>query len=431
MRTTTITLASAMAAAVAVSASAASIGSDSSAGIWLADGTLNVSPFMSVSYARDDNPNSLKDYSKASARRRGLKKQTDSANLLVIKGGLNFLMPGNHWRLDGRAFVNYEAASGADVDDRVDFYEKFILKGWTDGGTGWYLSESFQDISYDDDFQLTQDDRQVFALGAGGDLAASDKSKVIVGAGYTVLDYDDKANADRTTIRGRVGFAHELTDKTDWTAVAGYRNFDRDGFDCNAWSVDGKVGVRTRSTDKVTFDTSIGAEFFRDYKYDMYAADGTYLGRKSKGEDEKSFVYSIGANWKMAQRLSLRVTGDAGYEPSSDLNDNSYLADSIGATLTYTPGDHWKLSAGASYERDDYNRKVIDRMETSLRPFSSVENGGKKRKDDIVRYFASVSYALTRYCSLFANCRYTDIDSTVNGYDYDRTRYSAGVSLKY
>ena len=236
---------------------------------------------------------------------------------------------------------------------------------------------------------------------------------------------------DYSVVRGNIGFAHLLTDKTDWTLNAGYKNYDKDGYDSNAWSVNGRIGLRTRSTDKLTFDTSIGAEFYRDYEYNLYDADGKYIGKKSKGEDEKSFIYTIGANWKMAQRLSLRVHGDAGYEPSSDINDNSYLQNSIGATVTYKPGDHWKLTAGVSYERDDYNRKVIDRMDAHANPYSSVEQGGKKRKDDEMRYFATVSYALTRYCSIFANWRYTDLDSSVSGYDYDRTRYGAGVALKY
>lgn len=431
MRTTSLTLASAMAAAVSITASAASIGSDSAAGIWLGEETLNVSPFMSLSYVRDNNPNSLRSYSKARARSRGMSEQTESANAFVIKGGLNFLMPGNHWSLTGRAYVNYETYSGADVDDRFDIYEIFTLKGWTDAGTSWYLTESYQDISYDDDYQLTQDDRKTVAVGGGVEAAATDKSKVIVGAGYSLLDYEDKANSDYATISGKLGFAHELTDKTDWTLAAGYKNYDRDGYDCNAWSVDGRVGLRTRSTDKLTFDTSIGAEFFRDYKYDMFAADGTYLGRKSKGEDETSLVYGIGASWKMAERLSLRVNGDAGYKPSSDINDNSYLEDSIGATLTYTPGDHWKLAAGATYERDDFNRHVVDPMTTIVKPYSSVDQGGKKRTDDVMRYFASISYSLTRYCAIFANCRYTDTNSSVSGYDYERTRYGAGISLKY
>lgn len=433
MRTSTLTFASAAAVAISLAASTASAAGDAGAvGFWLGDGTLNVSPFMSVSYVRDDNPNSLREYSKAAARRNGQGKQVETANTLAVNGGLNFLMPGNHWRLDGRALANFETSSGADVDDRTDYSEHLVYKGWTDAGTSWYLSESYQDIRYDEDFELTQDDRTFLTVTGGGDMALTEKSKIIVGAGYRNLDYDDKANSDYSVLHGKLGFAHTLTEKTDWTAVAGYRNFDKDGYDSNAWSVNGSLGLRTRSTDKLTFDTSLGAEFFRDYEYSLYAADGTYLGKKSKGEDEKSFIYTIGANWKIAKRLSLRVNGDAGYEPSTDINDNSYFENSLGATLTYTPGDHWRFAVGAAYERDDYNRKVVDRMDVRhANPYTSVEQGGKKRKDDEMRYFANVSYGLTRYCSLFANWRYTDRDSSIDGYDYDRTRYSAGVSLKY
>ena len=428
MRFSTLAVASAFAASIVIPTTAAAY--DAAAGYWVG-GTLNLSPFFNVSYERDDNPNSMRKYTKDAARRNGMEKQTDTADILVLKGGLNFLMPGNNWRLDGRTFVDHERASGADVDDRTDYFEALTLKGWTDGGTTWFLSENYQDIRYDDEFELSQDDRKVLTLSGGGDMAVTEKSKITVGAGYTDYNYDDKTNYDYSCIHGRLGFAHVLTEKTDWTFSTLYRNYDKDGYDSNAWSIDGRIGLRTRSTDKLTFDTSIGVEHYRDYEYSMYDADCKYLGKKSNGDDEDSFVYSIAGNWKMAQRLSLRVSGNAEYEPSQDVNDNSLLEETISATLTYTPGDHWKISGGIAYERDEYNRKVVAKMDQTTNPFTSVERGGKDRKDDEMRYYANVSYSLTRYCSLFVNWRYTDVNSSIDGYDYSRNRYGAGISLKY
>ena len=428
MRISTLAVASAFAASIVIPTTASAY--DTAAGYWVG-GTLNLSPFFNASYERDDNPNSMRKYTKESARRNGMKKQTDTADTLVLKGGLNFLMPGNHWRLDGRAFVDHERSSGADVDDRTDFYEAMTLKGWTDGDTTWFLSENYQDIRYDDEFELSQDDRKVLTLSGGGDMAITDKSKITLGAGYTEFNYDDKTNYDYSRVYGKLGFAHVLTEKTDWTLSTLYRNYDKDGYDSNAWSIDGRIGLRTRSTDKLTFDTSIGVEHYRDYKYSMYDAAGNYLGKKSKGNDENSFVYSIAGNWKMAQRLSLRVSGNAEYEPAQDVNDNSLLEETIAATLTYTPGDHWKLTGGIAYERDEYNRKIVQKMDKTTNPYTSVERGGKDRNDDEMRFFANVSYSLTRYCSLFVNWRYTDVSSSISGYEYDRTRYGAGISLKY
>ncbi len=430
MRISAFSIAPAMAAALTLSAAASPEGFDNAAGYWFG-GTLNVSPFLNLSYQRDDNVNGLREYGKQRARERGLSRQFDDANAFVIKGGLNFLLPGNHWRLDGRAFIHNEQYSNVDADDRTDYYEMVILKGWTDGGTTWFIRERYQDIRYDDDFELAENDRKVFELVAGGEMAVTDKSKVRASAGYLDYNYDDRAGDDYNRIHGTVGFAHTLTEKTDWTVSATYTTFDRDRYDTNAYGVDGKIGLRTRSTDKLTFDASIGAEYFRDYKYNMYAADGTFLGRKSKGDDETSFVYDIGGSWKIDKRLSLRVSGRSEYEPSQDVYDNSLFENSISSVLTYTPGDHWKLTAGVSYERDEYNRKVARRTDLNGNPYSSVESGGSKRTDDEMRYFATVAYAITRYCSVYANFRYTDISSSIDGYDYDRTRYGAGVTLKY
>ena len=430
MRISTINAASAVAAAIALSAAAAPEGFDNAAGYWV-DGIFNVSPFVSMTFDRDDNANSLRDYSKERARERGLSRQLEDADTVTVKGGLNFLMPGNHWRLDGRAYYYLEKYSNADVDDRNDFSERFTFKGWTEANTTWYISEIFQDVRYDDEFELSKDDRKEFAVTAGGDMAVTDKSKVILNAGYRFYDYEEKEHYDYSCLQGSLGYAHTLTEKTDWTATVTYRTYDRDGYDSNAYAVNGKLGLRTRTTDKLTFDTGFGAEYYRDYKYSMYDPEGRYLGKKNKGDDDTSFVYHISGSWKIEKRLTLRVSGVSEYEPSQDVNDNSLLQNTISATLTYKPGDHWNLSAGVAYDRDDYTRKVAPRLDSRGNPYSSVEVGGKDRTDDELRYFASAAYALTRFCSINVHWRYTDVSSSIKGYDYDRTRYGAGITLRY
>lgn len=430
MKFDSVKIATAFAAAAAMTAAAAPEGYDNSAGFWVGN-TLNVSPFFDISYQRDDNPNSLRQYSKDDAEKRNLKKQDEDSDTMVYKGGINFLLPGNHWRLDGRAYVNKEHSSNADVDDRTDYFEAMILKGWTDNGTSWAIGETYKDIRYDDDFELSQDDRKVFDVDGNADSAITDKSHLLLRAGYTDYNYDDDTNYDYTVLRGGIGFAHVLTDKTDWTLNANYRTYDKDSYDSNAWGVNGQIGLRTRSTEKLTFSTSVGAEYYRDYEYTMIAADGTNLGKKNKGDDDVNFVYNISGNWKMAKRLSLSVSGNSQFEPAQDVGDNSLFANTISAILTYSPGDHWKLSCGTSYEHDDYNRKVAKFTDRTGNPYTSVEKGGKDRTDNELRYFANVSYSITRYCSVFANWRYTDTNSTIDGYDYDRQRYGAGISLRY
>lgn len=429
MRKTTLDFSAAMVAAIALTAAAAPEGYDNAAGYWV-DGIFNVSPFVNLHYYRDDNPNSLRKSGKDRARARGLSKQLDDADVFVIKGGMNFLMPGNHWRLDGRAYYYHENYSGIDIDDRNDYLERFTLKGWTDANTTWYVTESFQDIRYDDEFELSKDDRKLFFVGAGGDLAVSDKSKIIVGAGYRDYSYAKNSHYDYSRLHGSFGFAHQLTEKTDWTLSATYRTYDRDGYDKNAYAANGKLGLRTRSTDKLTFDTGVGVEYYRDYRYSEYDAAGNYLGKRSKGKDDTSFVYHISGTWKIVKRLSLRVSGYSEYEPAQDVNDNSLLENTISTVLTYKPGDHWNISAGVAYERDEYTRKVAPRIDSNGNPYA-VDKGGRDRNDDDLRYFANVAYAINRFCSVSVNWRYTNVNSSVENYDYERTRYGAGVSLHY
>lgn len=433
-----LTTAVAAASLVAAFAYGAPEGYENQDGIWLG-GRFNVSPFFELGYMNDDNPNSVREVTKAQIEKRkaellaaGLpddEKYVDGdSDLISYKVGANLLLPANHWKLSGRAFYLSEVYSEDNLDDRTDWYESLTLSGETEGETKWSISEVYQDIRYDDEFELTQNDRKEIAVMADAEKALTDKSSLSVGAFFRDRDYDDEELYDYASYGANLGFSHALTDKTAWTFSLAYSLHDKDEYDSNAYGINAMFGIRTLATEKVTFNVAAGAEYFKDFEYTYTDADE--VEHSLNAEDEFGFTYSISANWKATRRLSFTLKGYSEFQPAEDVRDNSVYTSTLSAVADYRPGENWSLRAGLEYRRDDYTRDIDESLvEQGVVRIS--EDDGSNRTDDEIAAFARVSYALARYCSIFVDWRYTDISSSISGYDYDRQRYGAGIALKY
>ena len=88
------------------------------------------------------------------------------------------------------------------------------------------------------------------------------------------------------------------------------------------------------------------------------------------------------------------------------------------------------LSGGVAYRYEDYLRNV-DEDDEDLFTGTDAEGQGQARQDDQVNLFANLTFGITRYASFYVNGIYTVNESTIDDFDYDRYRISAGVALKY
>lgn len=432
------------AAAVAVTslaiafAHSAPAGYEDSDGIWLG-GKLNISPFLELGYYNDDNPNSVREITKAQIAERRQKLQEaglpddekyndGDSDLFSSKLGVNLLLPANHWKLTGRVFYVNEIYSDDAIDDRADWYESLTLSGETDGETKWSITEVYQDIRYDDEFELTQNDRNEIAILANVKKPLSDKSALSIGAFFRNRDYDDEELYDYASYGADIDFSHAITEKTAWTLTVAYTLHDKDEYDSTAYGINTMAGIRTLTTEKISFNTAFGFEYFKDFEYTY--TDAEEVEHNLGAEDEFGFTYSIAAKWQATRRLTLELKGYSEFQPAEDVRDNSVYASTLAAIANYRPGENWDLRAGLEYRREDYNREVnAELAEKGI--ITATEGDGQNRTDDEIAAFARVSYALARYCSIFVDWRYTDISSSLDGYDYDRQRYGAGVALKY
>ena len=416
-------------------------------GIWL--GPLNLSPTLDVGVFYESNPDEVNE------NRKELMEATsedrfDSSRGFNIQPGLDLLLPGNQWKLSGRLAYTYEDDNSDYSRSPKDWMESLKFDGKTDGGTQWQLGQSAQQLSYTKYDEFSQDDR--FGFGINGMLGrqVTDKSGISLGASYRAVDYEDAYLYDSDYQQYTLAITHQITEKTDGILSLGYgingADYDEVGSDIEpegrrrldvdieeATYINASIGLGSRATEKLTYRALIGMTAFDDFEY-KYTEAQEYLERgqdlDNEADTEYSFSYDMGLSWKPTERFTLNLSGNSAYESSEDVRNNSMLAYSLIGSASYRFFTRVMLSGGVAYRYEDYLRNV-DEDDVDLFTGTDAEGQGQSRQDDQVNLFANLTFGITRFASFYVNGLYSVNESTIDDFDYDRYRVSAGVALKY
>ena len=422
-----IVLAALAAVALAPSAQAIPEGAPDR-GFWLG-GTANISPFLDIFWYHDDNPDNARNQKSELLEENNV--HLHSSNGYSVRPGFNLDVPGNCWKLAGRAFYSLERYSRDDVDDRNDWGESLAFSGETDAGLMWRLDESIIQVDleeqYVEDFPYNYSTRDRLEMGFGGSRSKriTDKSRLEIGGSDNKTDYDARNMFDYTRYGGRLSYAHKLTERTDWTLSATHSIYEQDSNDEGTEgggenkSTKLMLGAKTRSTERLSFDVHGGVEFYQGDENE----DGT-------DNDKTSFTYALSGSWKAGERLTIGFHGLGEYEPAEDIGKNSVDAKSIGINASYRPFERWLLSAGITYRREEYVRRIAKITDTNGNPYS-VNDFGTDRHDDVLDLNGRIVFRLNHYASLFASCTYHDVSSSIHDFGYERTRYSLGAAFRY
>ncbi len=398
-------------------------------GIWLG-GAVNISPFIEGGYIHDSNPNNARKQKKDLLAENNVDIDK-SAEGYTVRPGFNIEIPGNCWKLAGRAYYKMERYSNDDIDDRDDWGESLAFTGETDGGLMWRLTESIVQVDleeqYDGDFPYSYSTHDRLEMIFGGSLSKrlTDKSRLEVGGSYSKTDYDSERLYDYERYGGRLSFAHKLTEKTDWTLTASHTIHSQEANSDELESADDTkstklmAGLKSRSTERITFDVQAGAEFYEGNDN----ADGS-------SNDKTTFTYALGANWLASERLNVGLHGLGEYEPSEDVYGSSVDTKSIGLTATYRFFERWRLSTGITYHREEYEHRIAKVQDKNGNPYS-VNKYGKSRDDDTLDLSGRLTYSLNNFASIYGFVTYHDLSSSISDFDYDRTRYGFGAAIRY
>ena len=400
-------------------------------GIWFG-GAVNVSPYIEAGYIHDDNPNNVRKQKEDLLAENGVnsKKASDG---YTVRPGVNIAIPGNCWKLAGRAYYSMIRYSEDDVDDRDDWGESFTFSGETDGGLMWKLVESVVQVDLEEqfveDFPYNYSTRDRIEMTFGGSLSKriTEKCRLEVGGTYSKTDYDYEELYDYERYGGRVSFAHVLTEKTDWTATASHTIHSQSSNsealkDTNDDTSSTKLllGLKSRSTERVTFDVQGGVEFYKGNETE----DGS-------SNDKTSFTYALGANWKPTERLAVALRGLGEYEPSEDVYGSAVDTKSVGLTASYRFFERLIASAGVMYRREEYERNISKITAANGNPYSVDDVNGRSRDDDTIQLSGRLTYSLNNFASIYASVTYYELTSTIDDFEYDRTRYGFGAMIRY
>jgi hypothetical protein len=320
-----------------------------------------------------------------------------------------------------------------DVDDRDDWGESFTFSGETDGGLMWQLVESVVQVDLEEqfieDFPYNYSTRDRLEMTFGGSISKTitEKSRIEVGGSYSKTDYDYEEMYDYERYGGRISYAHNLTEKTDWTATASHtihkqRTNSDEMEDTNDDTSSTKLllGLKSRSTERWTFDVQGGVEFYDGNE----SEDGS-------SNDSTSFTYALGINGKPTERLTIGIRGLGEYEPSEDIYGSSVDTKSIGLTASYRFFERLIASAGVTYRREEYERRISFKEAPNKNPYSVDDVNGRSRDDDTLELSGRLTYSLNNFASIYASITYQERCSSMDDFDYDRTRYGFGGIIRY
>lgn len=422
-------------------------------------GVARLSPFLNLSYLYDSNPNNANDgrkddFERVDASIEDADVKIEKSSGYTIQPGINLTLPGNNWKLVGSAYFLLDHYMDGTEDDHKDWSESLTFSGETDGGLRYKISEEIRKAQYSEDFkdnignsmefrdlqklieELGDQDSDRTYQNYSFSLAKSltEKSDIELSGTYSDTDYDDDSLFDSCSYGGTLGFTLKLTEKSDGFIRSSYIIHEEDENDStsdanrthkNAYatskskSIRGLIGLRSRATEKVTYDVGVGVEHYKDFEDEMGDSDS-----------ETGFYYDANITWKATPRLTISLVGDSSFQPAEDVGSNSEQSSSIGLNANYRPFERWKFSCGIAYRVEDYTRKLSEDEADNFYTDDKGKNA-KDRKDDGIATFFRAVYGICEYASVFGDVRYTDISSSIDEYDYDRYRLSIGMALRY
>lgn len=425
------TMAVAVAAALACPTFAAPAEYADMNGVWIWN-TVNLSPYVDLSWLYDSNPENVLKGKKDDMREVDAYEHSTG---WFIRPGVMLFVPGNGWRIDGRGTYRDENYDSEKTDNRKDWGEWLKFSGKTDNDLSWNLSERIESLDYEELFFYSQYDRVGYDFDASIAKRFSEKTEIDIAGLYNKTDYDGVRLFDNTQYGGSIVLARSFTPKTDATIRGIYKLEEterggnvQDYVDLKANSLRLLVGARTRTTDKISFDAGFGFERFEHFKDEDGNAPVDY-----------TFTYDAGLTWRFAPKFTLSLDSTYRYEPAEDVGANDVRTTLVVASLNYRPNQHWSFTTGASYRNENYYRKLLEVSDASAPNYedaykfyiTDAKIGNLKRDDDEIQAHIKATFFLNKRVSFFGSAHYLKTTSTVSAYGYTRHRFDVGATLRY
>jgi len=215
---------------------------------------------------------------------------------------------------------------------------------------------------------------------------------------------------DYTANRGALSFAHRLAPNTAMTLSGSVNQYD--------YAAEGAAG----NLDSTQYDLMVGAKWDITYQTDGFAKLG--WGWKEfdsrAREDASAFVWEVGVNWRPLSYSTVTAKTSQGFEESDGHGDYAKVS-RVSLDWNHEWYSFVSSSLGVAYSQSDWAG--------SNREFG----GGVNRQDDLLEYYARLTYQPWKWLGFGLGWRHTERDSNWDQYSYDddvyELRIKAGLSL--
>lgn len=243
--------------------------------------------------------------------------------------------------------------------------------------------------------------RAILEGGASLDSEPTDAIGLSAGYRYSSTDYDRADLLDLTGHSGLLEVSHRLTDKTA-VLLAGVGEIQKSATVASSDYLAGRVGIKTRGTDRVIFKLGLGAHRLS----------------RTAGDDLDGFNYEGGLTWRATERTLWALNGRNGQQVSSIHRGNlvDFAAFRVGVLCRMSSS--LSLSANGLYRLDDYADPI------------AVDGRLVDREDRGATLKLRADYTLpSGHLTLFGETSHEWIDSTVRDYDVTIVNLGAQVQL--
>ena len=244
--------------------------------------------------------------------------------------------------------------------------------------------------------------RDIMQAGISAGRNLTDKLELDAGYRFDDVNYDQSALADLRNHIGQIEAAYKITDKSAGllTVKGAVQENRRTDDSANYYAA--RLGMRTRSTDKLTFKGSAGVQHYSP----------------PSGDSETGFNFDLVGSWVATERIGVEAGGRNGSQMSSLYanNGSDYQIFWLGATYRINPSVSTTLSG--AYRIDDY-----------MNPVESA-GGMVDRKDKGFAARVRADYqAPAKFLKVYGEASYEDASSNIEG--YSDTRVAIGAILSY
>jgi Putative beta-barrel porin 2 len=226
---------------------------------------------------------------------------------------------------------------------------------------------------------------------------------VVAGAGYSDSTHSavDNSGDDQRATKASVGIEYQtsLGNMVGWDyhyAHGRYNNAQNDYHDDTA-----RVRCSLLLAHALTFSGNVGVKH-RDFPS---ATNNNFSGG----------VWNADLNWQPRERSSVVLAGWRELRVWQDAESNHYVSDGVRLAPVWDSGLHWRVSLGASWERDKYLGST----------------GVSSRDDTLKSVEGAVSYSFLKRLRLTLRARSGHRDSNIPAYVYDDQVASAGLAATW